>query len=138
VCVALLSRGLLLGPGGQSNPELLRPLNRLDFLPLRVERCEVPLHMCSTQVSRVVGTQPACLGRLACRLPMCALVRSPARLSLSCSAQYTDVFNVVTVDDAGNGRVDSGMLDAVMPRIQASLIGTQKSEGRQVGKCKCK
>ena len=60
VCVALLSRGLLLGPGGQSNPELLRPLNRLDFLPLRVERCEVPLHMCSTQVRRLLH---ACMHR---------------------------------------------------------------------------
>jgi hypothetical protein len=60
VCVALLSRGLLLGPGGQSNPELLRPLNRLDFLPLRVERCEVPLHMCSTQVRRLLHTWMHC------------------------------------------------------------------------------
>jgi hypothetical protein len=47
--------------------------------------------------------------------------------------QYFDVFNVVSVDDAGGGGVvDADMLAAVMPRIQASLIGTQKSEGRQV------
>ena len=49
------------------------------------------------------------------------------------AVQYFDVFNVVSVDDAGGGGVvDADMLAAVMPRIQASLIGTQKSEGRQV------
>ena len=47
MCVALLSKGS--SARGVSNPELLRPLNRMDYLPLRLETCDVPLHMCSTQ-----------------------------------------------------------------------------------------
>jgi hypothetical protein len=55
VCVALLSNDAQKGSGGPCSPELLRellfPLNRLDFLPLRLTHCDVPLHLCAIQVS---------------------------------------------------------------------------------------